>query len=187
MRPFLFCASLAYNSHMLDFQTLFAALLTFTLAYFGLGRDLPFDTVGLAPLVSSLILFIGYLYLTRSLVRLPFALVITVRSARRAARQYGLNRRESLRDGFVRGFLDTRRWTVAPLVSIDRLAVVGFTLMATTPYLGVFVLRFGGLVGIAVMLILYLFRGSFSFLLDHSLRRDSRWTSSLPFLKTRDD
>jgi hypothetical protein len=101
--------------------------------------------------------------------------------------QYGLNRRESLRDGFVRGFLDTRRWTVAPLVSIDRLAVVGFTLLATIPYLGVFLVRFGGLLGIAVMLILYLFRGSFSFLVEGGLQRDTRWTNSLPFLKTRDD
>jgi hypothetical protein len=172
---------------MLDYQTIFAALLTFTLAYFGLGRDLPFDTVGVVPLVSSLIVFVGYLYLARSLVRLPFALVITVRRARHAAQQYGLNRRESLRDGFVRGFLDTRRWTVAPLVTIDRLAVVGFTLLATIPYLGAFVVRLGGLLGIAVMLILYLFRGSFSFLLDDSLRRESRWTNALPFLKTRDD
>jgi hypothetical protein len=172
---------------MLDFQTIFAALLTFTLAYFGLGRDLPFDTVGLVPLVSRLILFIGYLYVTRSLLRLPFALVIMIRRARRAVLQYGLNRRESLRDGFVRGFLDTRRWTVAPLVSIDRLAVVGFTLLATIPYLGVFLVRFGGLLGIAVMLILYLFRGSFSFLVEGGLQRDTRWTNSLPFLKTRDD
>ncbi|MEO8610744.1 MAG: hypothetical protein ABI690_22795 [Chloroflexota bacterium] len=172
---------------MLDFQTIFATILTFTLAYFGLGRDLPFDTVGIVPLLSSLILFIGYLYLTRSLVRLPFAVVITIRRTRRAMQQYGLNRRESLRDGFVRGFLDTRRWTVAPLNLVDRLTVVGFTLLATIPYLGVFVVRFGGLVGIAVMLMLYLFRGSFSFLLDDSLQRDSRWTNSLPFLKTRDD
>ena len=172
---------------MIDYRTLLTIGLTLALSYIALGRDLPFDISAPVPFAASLVVFIGYLYLTRSLVRLPFALVITIRSARRAALQYGLNRRESLRDGFVRGFLDTRRWTVRPLDLVDRLAVVGFTLLATIPYLGVFVVRFGGLVGIAIMLILYLFRGSFSFLLDDNLRRDSRWTNTLPFLKTRDD
>ncbi len=172
---------------MIDFQTILAVALAFALAYVGLGRDLPFDTSAILPLAGSLLLFTSYLYLTRSLVRLPFALVITISRARKASQQYGLNRRESLRDGFVRGFLDTRRWTVAPLVSIDRLAVVGFTLLATIPYLGVLLVRFGGLLGIAVMLMLYLFRGSFSFLLEDSLQRDTRWTNTLPFLKTRDD
>jgi hypothetical protein len=172
---------------MIDFQTFFAVLLTLALAYVGLGRDLPFDTSAILPFAASLLFFVGYLYLTRSLLRLPFALVITIRRARKASQQYGLNRRESLRDGFVRGFLDTRRWTVTPLVLIDHLGVVGFTLLATIPYLGVFLVRFGGLLGIAVMLILYLFRGNFSFLLEDSLQRDTRWTNSLPFLKTRDD
>jgi hypothetical protein len=172
---------------MIDFRTLLAIALTLTLTSAGLGRDLPIDSAGLVPLVSSLVLFTGYLYLTRSLVRLPVATVITIRRARKASLQYALNRRESLRDGFVRGFLDTRRWTVAPLASIDRLAVVGFTLLATMPYLGLFLVRFGGFLGIAVMLMLYLFRGSFSFLLEDSLQRDTRWTNTLPFLKTRDD
>jgi hypothetical protein len=125
--------------------------------------------------------------LTRSLVRLPFALVITIRRARKASVQYGLNRRESLRDGFVRGFLDTRRWSVAPLDLIDRLAMVGWTLLATTPYLGLFLVRFGGILGVVLMLVVYLFRGNFSLLLEDSLHHDDRWTKSLPFLKNRDD
>jgi hypothetical protein len=168
-------------------RTLLAIVLTLTLAYIGLGRDLPLDTSAPLPFAASLILFVGYLYLLRSLVRLPFALVITVRRARFARRKHSLDWRESLRDGFVRGFLDTRRWTVAPLASIDRLAVVGLTLLATTPYLGLFLVRFGGLLGILMLLILYLFRGTFSFLVADSLQTDSPWTASLPFLKTRDD
>lgn len=172
---------------MIDFRTLLAIALTLTLTSGGLGRDLPFDTSAAVPFATSLLLFVGYLYLTRSLVRLPFALVITIRRARRAEGQHGLSRRESLRDGFVRGFLDTRRWTVAPLDLVDRLAVVGLTLLATIPYLGIFLIRIGGLVGIALMLVLYLFRGSFSFLLEDSLTRDSGWTSTLPFLKNRHD
>jgi hypothetical protein len=171
---------------MPDLRTVLTITLTFTFAYIGLERDLPFDLSALVPFVSNLLLFTGYLYFLRSLVRLPFALVITIRSARHAHLQYGLDKRESLRDGFVRGFLDTRRWTVPPLVSIDRLAVVGLTLLSTTPYLGTFLIRLGGLVGIILMLLLYLFRGKFSFLVEDSLQTDTRWTSGLPFLKTRD-
>lgn len=168
-------------------RTLFAIILTLVLAYSGLGRELPLDTSAFVPFAASLLLFVGYLYLMRSLVRLPFALVITVRRFRYARSRHGLNTRESLRDGFIRGFLDTRRWTVSPLASIDRLAVVGFTLLATTPYLGLFLIRLGGLAGILLLLILYLFRGTFSFLVEDSLQADSRWSASLPFLKTRDD
>jgi hypothetical protein len=172
---------------MVDLRTLLAIALTLTFSYAGLGRELPLDTTALILFASSLLLFVSYLYLMRSLIRLPFALVITIRRTRYARSQYGLNTRESLRDGFVRGFLDTRRWTVAPLVSIDRLAVVGLTLLSTTPYLGTFLIRLGGLVGIVLMLLLYLFRGKFSFLVEDSLQTETRWTSGLPFLKTRDD
>jgi hypothetical protein len=172
---------------IIDSRTLLAVALTLTLTYAGLGRELPLDTTALVPFTSSLLLFVSYLYLMRSLIRLPFALVITIRQMRHARSHYGLDGRASLRDGFVRGFLDTRRWTVPPLASIDRLAVVGLTLLSTTPYLGTFLIRLGGLVGIVLMLLLYLFRGRFSFLVEDSLQTESRWTSGLPFLKTRDD
>ena|GEM_PF-3576575 len=172
---------------VVDFRTLLAITLTLTLANVGLGRDLPFDTVALVPFVASLFVFAGYLYLMRSLVRLPFALVITLRRARYAHRKHGLDWRESLRDGFVRGFLDNRRWSVPPLDVIDRLAVIGLALLATIPYLGLFLVRLGGVAGIVLMLILYLFRGTFSLLVEDSVQTDSGWTSALPFLKTRDE
>ena len=54
-------------------------------------------------------------------------------------------------------------------------------------YLGLFLVRFGGLLGILLLLILYLFRGTFSFLVADSLQDDSAWSASMPFLKTRDD
>jgi len=171
---------------VVDFRSVIAIALTLTFAHAGLGRDLPFDASPPLPFLASLLLFTGYLYLMRSLVRLPFALVITVRRTRHAYLQHGLDRRESLRDGFVRGFLDTRRWTVPPLASIDRLSVVGFTLLATTPYLGLFAVRLGGLIGIGFLLLLYLFRGTFSLLVDDGLDGDSSRLLALPFLKTRD-
>ncbi len=169
---------------LIDLRTLFAIVLTLTLASFGLGRDLPFDTGAILPFIVSLALFFGYVYLFRTLVRLPFAIVITIRRTRYARQHYGLDNRESLRDGFARGFLDNRRWTVGPLSLIDRLAVFAITVLATTPFLGDLLVKLGGIVGIGLLLILYLFRGTFSFLVDDNIRDAN--VSSLPFLKTRD-
>lgn len=160
--------------------TLIAIVLTLTLTTLGLGRALPFETGAPVAFVLSLIAFFAYLYLCRTMVRLPVAVVITIRRVRYALQHYGLNRRESLRDGFVRGFLDTRRWTVGPLAMIDRLAVIGFTLLATTPYLGIVLLRLGGLLGIVFLLIIYLIRGHFAFLVNDP--RSSPQSSNLPFL-----
>jgi hypothetical protein len=168
----------------IDLRTLLAIILTLTLASFGLGRPLPFDTSAPLPFVASLALFFGCCYLLRTLVRLPFAIVITLRRTRYARQQYGLGSRESLRDGFARGFLDNRRWTVGPLALIDRLAVFAITLLTTTPFLGQLLVSLGGMIGIGLLLILYLFRGSFSFLVDDNLRETT--SAVLPFLKTRD-
>jgi hypothetical protein len=172
---------------VIDPRTALAVLLTLAFTYLGLGRDLPFDTTALIPFTASLLTFIGYLYLLRTLVRLPFALVITFRRARVARRKHGLNRADSLRDGFARGFLDTRRWTVAPLATVDRLAVLAITLLSTTPYLGLFLVRLAGLLGIALLLLLYLFRGTFTFLVDDGLSRNNLQRNlSFPFFDSRD-
>jgi hypothetical protein len=172
---------------IVDLRTLFAVLFTFTMTYAGLGRALPFDFASPLALVVSLSLFIGCLYGLRTLIRLPFALVITFRRARYARHHYGLNVRESLRDGFVRGFLDTRRWTTNPFALIDRLGVITITLLTTIPFLGTFLVTLMGMTGIALLLILYLVRGKFSFLVEDSLA-DPTITSAaaFPFLKTRD-
>jgi hypothetical protein len=164
-----------------------AVLFTLAFARAGLGRDLPLDTTALLPMTTDVVVFIGYLYFTRTLVRLPFAIVITIRRTRYAQQHYGLRGRESLNDGFARGFLDTRRWTVEPLALVDRLGVFIWTLLATTPYLGVFIVKLGGLVGIGLLLVLYLFRGKFGFLVEDMGGLDEKWSSSLPFLKTRGD
>lgn len=168
----------------IDLRTLLTIILTFTLASFGLGCELPLDTSAALPFIASLALFFGYAYLFRTVVRLPFAVVITIRRARYARQQYGLDSRESLRDGFARGFLDNRRWTVGPLALVDRLAVFALTLLATMPFLGGLLVKLGGIMGIGLLLILYLFRGTFSFLVDDNIRDAS--SSVLPFLKTRD-
>src|SRR5690349_18408187 len=108
---------------MMDFRTLIAVTLTLAFAHLGLGRELPFDSSNLVAFISDIALFAGYLYLIRTLVRLPVAIVITIRRTRYAQQQYKLRGIESLRDGYTRGFLDARRWTVGPLAVIDRSTV----------------------------------------------------------------
>ncbi|MBL8160626.1 MAG: hypothetical protein JNJ61_01475 [Anaerolineae bacterium] len=172
---------------LVDARTCIAVALTLALTYTGLGRPLPFATDAPIAFAAGLLVFAAYLYLFRTLVRLPFALVITAQRARYAYRKYGLDRRESLRDGFVRGFLDTRRWTVGPLALIDRLAVIGLTVLATLPGLGLLLVRLGGMVGIALLIMLYLLRGRFALLVDeHTNGVLTQQGTSLPFLRTHD-
>jgi hypothetical protein len=168
---------------LVDPRTALAVIVILTLANAGLGRDLPFATNALVPFLVDLVLFVGYLYLARTLFRLPFALLIAVRRARLAQVRYGLSLRESLRDGIVRGFLERRRWNVGQLALLDRLALFLITLESTTPMSGVLLVKLGGIFGLALMLIIYLMTGTFSLLLD-----DSRNSSpvSLPFLDVQD-
>ncbi len=169
---------------MPDATTLAAVALMLAFAAIGLGRPLPLnDASGLTLLISLLQLW-GYLYLCRTLLRLPFALVITARRFRQARRQYQLNRRESLQDGLIRSFLDTRRWAVGTLATVDRLGVCAFTLLATTPGVGYFLLQLGGLVGILLLLLLYAFRGSFALLVEDQLDQPRR--GERPFFNLRD-
>lgn len=174
-----------YNHRMIDLHTLAAVLLIFAFAHLGLGRELPFDTASAITLASQIVFFAAYLYLLRTLVRLPIALVITIRRTRHALRQYQLGRMESLRDGYTRGFLDARRWTVQPLALIDRVTVCVATLLATLPA-GRLLVTFGGILGISLLLVIYLMRGTFGWLVADSINTSLQPTASFPFIRTRD-
>jgi hypothetical protein len=153
------------------------------LASFATGYRLPFDASSRQQFVVDLAQFAGALYLVRSLVRLPVAIALMIRFTILARRRRGMSRRESLFDGFYRGFLDRRRWTVGQLALLDRLVMLGAVWLSVTPYLGVLLVRIGGLIGIALMLIVYLMGGTFSFLVDDP--PDGRERFSLPFLHIR--
>lgn len=170
----------------LDLRTLVAVILTLAFAHLGLGRTLPFDASNSIELISTIALFVGYLYLMRTLVRLPIAVVITIRRTRYAQRQYKLNGLESLRDGYTRGFMDTRRWTVEPLALVDRIMICIATLLATIPGLGGLLVTVGGFLGIALLLILYLMRGTFSWLVADQLESPVQTSLQLPLINRRD-
>jgi hypothetical protein len=171
---------------MIDFRTLTAVILTLAFARLGLGRELPFDSSNAITLISNIALFTGYLYLIRTLVRLPVAIVIALRRTRYAQNQYKLRSRESLWDGYTRGFLDTRRWTVGSLAMVDRVTVCVATLLATIPALGHLVVTLGGFLGIAILMVLYLMRGTFSWLVADRLDSPTQPSMQLPFINRRD-
>ena len=169
-----------------DLRTLAAVILTLAFAHLGLGRPLPFDTSNGIELISSAALFVGYLYLMRTLIRLPIAAIITVRRTRYARHQYKLSNIESLRDGYTRGFMDTRRWTVEPLALVDRVMICIASLLATIPGLGGFLVTLGGFIGIALLLVLYLMRGTFSWLVADRLESSVQPSLNIPFINRRD-
>jgi hypothetical protein len=177
--------SFGYEKMLVEPRTIAAVAITLVAVKYGLGRDLPFDIHDLPSLVIGITLFIGYLYLTRTLFRLPFALTITYRRMKYARQHYSLNRREALRDGFYRGFLDRRRWSVTPLALYDRLALLTFTLMATTPLLGALLVGIGGIMGLVAMLVIYLYSGTFNFLLGEAVEQRHA-TTPLPYLELGD-
>jgi hypothetical protein len=162
-------------------QTVVAVALMLVLTHFAFGYPLPFDTANPTAFVTDLSLFVGYIYLSRTLVRLPIAFVISIRGARESHQRHGMNWRDSLFDGFYRGFLDRRRWAVGQLARLDRLALLLMVMGSLTPGLGLFLRTLGGLIGLALMLVVYLMTGTFSFLLDDSRSGEGR----LPFLNIR--
>jgi len=168
---------------LVSVRTLVAVLLILLLANYGAGYPLPFDTGSIVSFVADVTLFTGYLYLARTLLRLPIAAAITIRQARQSRARRGMSRWESILDGFYRGFLDRRRWTVGQLARLDRLGLLMIVLLSVNPAIGALLVKIGGLIGLALMLVVYLISGAYSFLLDDSPDGTNR--VPLPFLNIR--
>jgi hypothetical protein len=168
---------------LLSLRTIVAITLMLVLATLASGNPWPFDASSPPVLVTDLALFAGALYLVRTLIRLPIALALLIRYAIQSRRRRGMSRRESLLDGFYRGFLDRRRWTVGQLALLDRLGLLCAVWLSVTPVVGTLLVKIGGLIGIALMVVVYLIGGTFSFLVDDSSEGQNRL--SLPFLNIR--
>ncbi len=149
------------------------------------GAPLPFSTVSIGGFAVDLALFVGYLYLARSLFRLPFAINVAVRRLRHAREYYGVGEPGALFDGFYRGFLDHNRFQSGPLALFDRAGLLFFVWHASTPGLGEFLMGLGGPLGVLVMLIVYLYRGNFALLLDDPF--ESRGFLNAPNLRLPQD
>jgi hypothetical protein len=168
---------------LLSLRTVVAITLMLVLASLATGYPWPFDTSSPQQFVVDLPLFAGALYLVRTLIRLPIAITLMIRFTIQARHRRGMSRRESVLDGFYRGFLDRRRWAVGQLALLDRLVLLCAVWLSVTPVVGTLLVKIGGLIGVALMLVVYLMGGTFSFLVDDS--SDGQNRLSLPFLNLR--
>lgn len=170
-----------------DWRQVGAVLLMLALTSSGYGYALPFDTSNPVRFGVSAVLFVGYLYAARSLFRLPFAVQLAVRRYRHAKQHYNLAGRAALLDGFYRGFLDRRRWQSGVLAVVDRLLLLLIVLMACLPVIGGLLVNLGGLLGAAVMLLLFIYTGRFALLVDDGMSDDSNPFGNIPNLRRPSD
>lgn len=198
---------------ILDRYTVLITIIVLALANSAFGLSLPLDTSNATQLILSLVIFTGYLYLARTLVRLPVALfsaIVAVRELHKGPSFYlrssgGLhpwfkNLLEEVVYFFVSWFIILKfiavhtinfsapqldiavrskrlekikqnRWVINLLAVFDRLSVVFIATLAmydvTRPWVQIL-----GVYGAALLLVLFLFRGNFSALLEDELARD---------------
>jgi hypothetical protein len=164
-----------------------AVLLVLAVAGGGYGYPLPFETANVVRFGVSAGLFVGYLYFARSLFRLPFALQMTARRYRHARQHYNLDRRAALFDGFYRGFLDRRRWGTGVLAVLDRLVLLVIVLIACLPVVGRLLVDLLGLLGAAVMLVVFIYTGRFALLVDDGMGDDENPFGDIPNLRRPSD
>jgi hypothetical protein len=164
-------------------RTLAAVILTLALLSV-LGFPLPFETTDLPRLIRDIVLFAAYLYAARTLFRLPFVAVIVWQRARRAQHDYGMNRRDSLIDGLLRGLLDRRRWTMGVLGQLDRLALLLLVGLTAQPIIGTLLVQVCGLSGALLLLTVYVLNGKFALIVGEGVEAaPERDTPNLPFLR----
>jgi hypothetical protein len=169
-------------STVFDLRTAIIVLLVFALFGFGAGNDLPIHTQNVNTLVVEGGLYVGCLYFWRSVFRLPILLVIFYRRSRYAWVVYKMNRRDGLSDGFIRAFLDRRRWSVGALGQIDRLALIVIVILTTQPHIGKIMIDLGGVLGILMLIFVYIYTGRFAFILGEATEGRGNSAGGLPFI-----
>jgi hypothetical protein len=169
-------------STLFDLRTAIIVILVLALFGFGAGNDLPIHTDSVNALIIEGGLYIGCLYFWRSLFRLPILLVIFYRRSRYAWVVYKMNRRDGLSDGFIRAFLDRRRWNVGALGQIDRLALIVIVILTTQPHIAVIMTDLGGVLGILMLIFIYIYTGRFAFILGEASEGRGNNAGGLPFI-----
>lgn len=170
---------------LVEQRTVIVVLMTATLGSL-FGLNFPLNTDNILRAFIDLVYLTGYLYLARSIIRFPIAFGIGIRNAIRRQRQV-LSRYENIdTDVKIRGKWVSLERPLIFLVSltdqniwkgwlgfVDRLALIGITVIVTLPTIGQLLMATGGTIGIALMLLIYLIVGSFSFVVEDALKRSA--------------
>src|SRR3990172_10263825 len=149
---------------LVEQRTVIVVLMTATLGSL-FGLNFPLNTDNILRAFIDLVYLTGYLYLARSIIRFPIAFGIGIRNAIRRQRQV-LSRYENIdTDVKIRGKWVSLERPLIFLVSltdqniwkgwlgfVDRLALIGITVIVTLPTIGQLLMATGGTIGIALML-----------------------------------
>jgi len=168
---------------LVDRRTIIAVLVTLVLCNLLFGFAFPLNTTNVLDLFLDLAFFTGYLYVTRTVFRLPIAISLAFKSAwkRRQYYSYAIQYRGSIKEWWTRlkkilpeyflaELLDQKIWR-GLLGFLDRLVLLGITVLATIPNYGIVTVRTIGAIGLGCMLVVYLFGGSFTFMLKDALQK----------------
>jgi len=186
---------------LVDQRSVIVVLMTATLCHI-LGLSFPLHTDNILLAFIDLVFLTGYLYLSRSIIRFPFAFFIGIK--RTVKKEYDVlrkyyddgypsfafvrirgDRRDSRRIfTFLVTLIDQDIWK-GYLGFIDRLSLITITVLVTLPMLGQSLMTIGGSIGIAMMLLIYLLGGTFSFIVEDALKRsaDQRAQEQREFVK----
>jgi hypothetical protein len=195
---------------ILDRYTVIIVIIVLALANFAFGLEIPLDTSNATQLVFSLVIFTGYLYLARSLVRLPVAIIKativvqdTFGTSSRRYQSFWEILLEKVMDFFLYlrylpftlyftfllildfsnpqfdkeypskriSKIKKRTGFINSLAIIDRLSVILIVIAALLEETKLFV-EVLGIVGASMLLLVFLFKGNFSALLQDELLDD---------------
>ncbi len=147
------------------------------------GFPIPINSDSLTSGAISVALWVGYLYLMRTLFRLPFALWDARRRYCHARVYYEMGRHDALLDGFYRGFLSRARWDKPTFAALERLAFIMFVWLPCNPDTGRLWVLGGGIFGLLLLLLLYLATGRFRGLVDDAWGGDAPAFRHIPNLR----
>lgn len=176
---------------LVDQRTVVVVLVTALVSHLLLGFPFPIDTQSVLSLFIDLFLLTGYLYIVRTLIRLPFAVGIGFKGALLKDRYDFLSYKEHLSESiekiertigwklyeqtsrlwhFSIAFSDQNNWK-GILGFIDRIGLILTTLLITYPPNGTLIMRSIGLIGLLAMLLIYVIGGSFSLLVEDAIKQ----------------
>jgi hypothetical protein len=161
-------------------------LLVMVLANGLYGISLPLDLSSVSGFVVSTVVFIAYVWMMRTLFRLPFALRWGWVRYRHARDNYDLEKYGALLEGYYHGFRDIRRWEGRLLSVLDRTVFVMIVWYACQPGIGRTIATGIGFLGVLVLVLLYMTTGSFALLLEDPFASGGRSFGNFPNLRRPD-
>lgn len=154
------------------------------------GYPLPLIFDSIPALIVSAVMLVGYVYLARTVIRLPLAVINARQRFRHARDVYRVGFTDALQDGWYRGMLNQRVWERGVLAIVERLVVVLVVWVACDPLLGAILVQVCGTLGMVLLIIIYIVSGQFGLLVRDGggdAGRDANPFRHIPNLRIPED